>query len=99
MIPAGLTSGPFNLEARRQGLTKDHLLGVSWRRLGGGVYALRAIANDPDVVLAATRRRLPMTAVFSGGTAGWPHGLDLPPCDPIEVTLPLGSHTSRLAGI
>ena len=40
-----------------------------------------------------------MAAVFSGRTAGWLHGLDLPPCDPVEVTLPLGSHTSRLTGI
>ena len=40
-----------------------------------------------------------MAAVFSGRTAGWLHGLDLPPCDPVEVTLPMGSHTSRLAGI
>jgi len=100
MIPVALTTGPFNLEeARRHGLTKDHLLGASWRRLGGGVYALRAIANNPDVVLAATSKRLPMTAVFSGRTAGWLHGLDLPPCDPVEVTLPLGSYTSRLTGI
>jgi len=100
MIPVALTTGPFNLEeARRHGLTKDHLLGASWRRLGGGFYALRAIASDPDVVLAANSRRLPMTAVFSGRTAGWLHGLDLPPCDPVEVTLPLGSPTSRLAGI
>jgi len=60
---------------------------------------LRAIASDPDVVLAANSRRLPMTAVFSGRTAGWLHGLDLPPCDPVEVTLPSGSPTSRLAGI
>src|SRR5216684_1577876 len=100
MIPVALTTGPFTLEeARRHGLTKDHLLGASWRRLGGGVYALRAIANNPDVVLAATSRRLPMTAIFSGRTAGWLHGLDLPPCEPVEVTLPLGSNTSRLAGI
>ncbi len=100
MIPVALTTGPFNLEeARRHGLTKDHLLGASWRRLGGGVYALRAIANNPDVVLAATSRRLPMTGVFSGRTAGWLHGLDLAPCDPVEVTLPLGSNTSRLTGI
>ena len=69
-IPIELTSGPFNLEeARRHGLTKDHLLGASWQRLGGGFYALRAIAHDPEVVLAATRRRLPRTAVFSGRTA------------------------------
>src|SRR6266851_5647843 len=40
-----------------------------------------------------------MSAVFSGRTASWLHGLDLPPCDPVEVTLPLGSYTSRLTGI
>jgi very-short-patch-repair endonuclease len=100
LIPAALTRGPFDLdEARRHGLTKDHLLGASWQRLGGGFYALRAIAHDPNVVLAATRRRLPAKAVFSGRTAGWLHGLDLAPCDPVEATLPLGSHTSRLTGI
>lgn len=100
LIPAALTTGPFNLEeARRYGLTKDHLLGASWRRLGGGVYAFRAVSNHPDVVIAAISRRIPVTAVFSGRTAGWLHGLDLPPCDPVEVTLRSGSHTSRLAGI
>ena len=93
VIPVALTTGPFNLEeARRHGLTKDHLLGATWQRLGGGFYALRDICHDPHVVLAATSRRLPITAVFSGRTAGWLHGLDLPPCDPVEVTLPLGSH-------
>ena len=67
MIPVALTKGPFNLEeARRHGLTKDHLLGASWQRLGGGFYALRAIADDPDVVLAAVSRRLPMTSGFLG---------------------------------
>jgi hypothetical protein len=100
VIPVALTSRPFNLEeARRHGLTKDHLLGASWKRLGGGFYALRTIAHDPDVVLAAISRRLPMTAVFSGRTAGWLHGLDLPPCDPVEVTVQLGSETSRLTGV
>ena len=99
-IPDALTTGPFNLvEARRHGLTKDHLLGASWRRLGGGYYAFRAIAHDPNVVLAAAIRRLPRKAVFSGRTAAWLHGLDLPPCEPIEVTLPLGCSTSRLVGV
>src|SRR6267143_2995712 len=83
----------------RDGMSKDHLLGASWRRLGGGFYALRAIADDPIVVIAATSRRLPATAIFSGRTAAWLHGLDLPPCNPVEVTLPLSSHTSRLSGI
>src|SRR2546422_4370696 len=100
MIPAALTRGPFNLEeARRHGLTKDHLLGASWRRLGGGFYALGVIGDDPDVVLAAIGRRLPTRAVFSGRTAAWLHGLDLPPCDPIEVTAPVASSPRRVAGI
>jgi hypothetical protein len=98
-IPDALTTGPFDLEeARRHGLTKDHLVGASWRRLGGGYYAFRAIAHDPDVVLAAAMRRLPREAVFSGRTAAWLHGLDLPPCEPIEITLPLRCQTSRLVG-
>ena len=99
-IPDALTTGPFNLEeAWQHGLTKDHLLGASWRRLGGGYYAFHAIAHDPDVLLAAAIRRLPRNAVFSGRTAAWLHGLDLLPCEPIEVTLPLGCPTSRLAGV
>jgi len=99
MIPPALTRGPFNLEeARRHGLTKDHLLGASWRRLGGGFYALGVIADDPDVVLAAIGRRLPTRAVFSGRTAAWLHGLDLPPCDPVEVTVPSAGQSSRLTG-
>ena len=100
LIPDALTSGPFNLEdARRYGLTKDHLLGASWRRLGGGYYAFHAIAYEPNVVLAAAIRRLPRKAVFSGRTAAWLHGLDLPPCEPIEVTLPIDYPTSRLVGV
>jgi hypothetical protein len=100
MIPVALTTGPFSVrEARRHGLTKDHLLGASWRRLGGGFYALSAIADEPGVVLAATSRRLPATAVFSGRTAGWLHGLDLPPCAPVEATVPVACHTSRLVGV
>ena len=93
---------PGSLQSRgisAERLTKDHLLGSSWHRLGGGFYALRAIADDRDVVLAAIGRRLPTGAVFSGRSAGWLHGLDLPPCDPVEVTVPSASQISRLTGI
>jgi very-short-patch-repair endonuclease len=48
--------------------------------------------------LLARRRRMPPEAVFSGHTAAWLHGLDLPPCKPIEVTLPVKSTTSHLTG-
>jgi very-short-patch-repair endonuclease len=99
-IPDALTTGAFNLEdARRHGLTKDHLLGASWRRLGGGYYSFHSMAQDPNVLLAAVMRRLPRKAVFSGRTAAWLHGLDLPPCEPLEITLPMDSHTSRLTGV
>ncbi|TME14212.1 MAG: DUF559 domain-containing protein [Chloroflexi bacterium] len=91
---------PFNLaDARRFGLTRDHLMGASWQRLGGGFYARRAIADNPLVVLAAIRSRLPVAAAFSGATAAWLHGLDLSPCDPVEVTLPIGCKISSRAGI
>jgi len=47
--------------------------------------------------LSAVAERLP-DAVFSGCTAAWLHGLDLPPVDPIEVTVP-NAHISNRAGV
>jgi very-short-patch-repair endonuclease len=41
---------------------------------------------------------MPAGAAFSGRTAAWLHGLDLAPCDPIEVTIPEPTGSSRLAG-
>ena len=99
-VPAELTRGPFDLEeARRHGLTRYHLRAASWRSLGGGFYAFCEIADQPLVRLAAAARRLPSGAVFSGRTAAWLHGLDLAPCNPIEVTLPLATPHRGLAGI
>src|SRR5438105_5361400 len=85
-VPVELTRGPFDLaEAMRHGLTRYHLRAASWRSLGGGFYAVREISDQPLVRLAAAARRLPSGAVFSGRTAAWLHGLDVAPCDPIEV--------------
>ncbi len=50
-----------------------------------------------ELKLIEVTRRLP-EAVFSGSTAGWLHGLDLPPVDPVEVTVP-NAHTSNRAGV
>src|SRR5215472_7570611 len=50
-------------------------------------------------VLVARRKRLPSEALFSGRTAAWLHGLEIQPCNPIEVTLPGTCRTSRLAGV
>ena len=43
--------------------------------------------------------RLPRAAVFSGRTAAWLHGLDVEPCAPVEVTLPLNVGVSGRAGL
>lgn len=99
-VPHELTSGPFNLEvARRHGLSSAQLRGSTWRRLGAGLYAWRAIADQPIIQLMAAEQRLPGTAVFSGSTAAWLHGLDTTLCSPIEVTVPKTHHVSRLAGL
>jgi len=99
-VPKALTDGPFNLaEARLHGLSRYQLRGASWRSLGGGFYAVREIADQPLVRLAAASRRLPSGAVFSGRTAAWLHGLDIAPCNPIEVTAPSATTPRRLAGI
>jgi very-short-patch-repair endonuclease len=100
VVPIELTHGPFTLaEAHSAGLTRKQLRGATWRRLGGGLYAWGGLADGPMLALRAMRRRLPDGAAFSGRTAGWLHGLDLAPCDPIEVTVPAASGVSGKAGV
>jgi len=41
----------------------------------------------------------PRSAVFSGLTAAWLHGLDVEPCNPIEVTLPINAGISIRSGL
>ena len=99
-VPVELTSRPFSLdEARQYGLTRHQLVGASWRRIAAGFYAWHEIADSPGILLIAAHRRLPDSAVFSGRTAAWLHGLDLPPCDPVEATLPSQSRIAHVAGI
>jgi Protein of unknown function (DUF559) len=99
VVPPELTTGPFTLrEARAAGLSRDQLRGASWRRVGRGQYVWAGLPDGPLLALAAVRQRLPL-AVFSGRTAAWLHGLDLPPCDPIEVTMPAGCIVAARAGL
>lgn len=59
---------------------------------------LPGVAHRPVIPeLIAVSRRLP-DAVFSGSTAGWLHGLDLPPVDPVQVTV-ANAHISNRAGV
>ncbi|HEX6349165.1 MAG TPA: DUF559 domain-containing protein [Candidatus Dormibacteraeota bacterium] len=91
---------PFTFEqGRRAGLTKGRLRGAGWRRLGPRTYSSSAIPVDPLLLLKAARLRLPQGAAFSGHTAAWLHGLDVPPTRPIEVTVPHGAGVSARAGL
>ncbi|MBO0687807.1 MAG: hypothetical protein J2P45_32050 [Candidatus Dormibacteraeota bacterium] len=100
VVPEELKRAPFTLdEARRAGLTKRQVQGPSWRRIGWGLYAWAGLGDSPHLVLAAMRRRLPPGSVFSGCTAAYLHGLDLPPCDPMEATIPTPCSVSARAGV
>jgi very-short-patch-repair endonuclease len=62
------------------------------------MYRWVGLQESPQVMLTAVARRLPAGAAFSGRTAAWLHGLDLAPCDPIEVTIPEPTGSGRRAG-
>jgi hypothetical protein len=99
-FPPQLMKGPFRVaDARQAGLDWIDLQGSDWRRVGPGQYASTDIPATPELTLAAVLQRLPSTAAFSGRTAAWLHGLDVPPCDPIEVTVPVGEGVSTRAGV
>lgn len=87
-VPPELRTTPFTVsEARSHGLTWKMLQSNSWRRVSRGQYASRAIPDDTMLRLAAVKERLPAGFAFSGSTAAWILGRDVPACDPIEVTI------------
>ena len=98
-IPAALRTEPFTIaEADRLGVTRRQLRGAAYCRLGSGLYRWVGLKESPELLLSAVARRLPAGAAFSGRTAAWLHGLDVTPCDPIEVTIPELIGTRRRAG-
>jgi len=99
MVPAALRIGPFtSAEASDVGVTRRQLRGASYSRLGPDIYRWVGLRESPQWILAAIARRLPTGTAFSGRTAAWLHGLDVAPCDPIEVTIPKRFRCSRRAG-
>jgi len=99
-VPTALRSKPFtSAEAGGVGVTRGQLRGASYRRLGSGIYSWVGLKESPQLMLAAVARRLPPGGAFSGRTAAWLHGVDLAPCDPIEVTIPEPSGSGRRAGM
>ena len=100
LVPEALKREPFALtDARRAGLERWHLDGASWKRVAPGIYAWAEIVEPPMQKLEVARLRLPAAAAFSGRTAAWLHGLDVPPCEPIEATVPADVGGCRLVGI
>ena len=98
-VPAALRTAPFtSADASRSGVTRGQLRRAAYRRLGSGLYRWAGLKESPHLMLSAVARRLPAGAAFSGPTAAWLHGLDLPPCDPIEATIPEPIGSSRRAG-
>ncbi|HEY0831476.1 MAG TPA: DUF559 domain-containing protein, partial [Candidatus Dormibacteraeota bacterium] len=91
-IPRELTRRPFSLqEAREAGLTLSALRSKAWRRLGRQLYCHNDLAADPWMVLSAWNTSLRGGAVFAGTTAGWLHGLDLEPTNPVAIAVPPNS--------
>src|SRR5262249_58524850 len=89
VVPAALTRGPFTVaEARQAGLTWRQLQGASWRRIGSSLYVRAALADNPELLLAALHRRPPVAAALSRPTAASLHRLALPPRDPVPLTHP-----------
>jgi hypothetical protein len=98
-VPAELRTGPFtHADASGVGVTRRQLRGAGYRRLGSGLYRWVGLKESPQLMLAAVARRLPAGAAFSGRTGAWLYGLDVAPCDPIEVTIPDPSGGGRRAG-
>jgi hypothetical protein len=98
-VPAALRNKPFKLaDARTLGVTRGQLRAARYGRLGSGMYHWVGLKETPQLTLSAVARRLPNGGAFSGRTAAWLHGLDVEPCDPIEVTIPEPFGSSRVAG-
>src|ERR1700739_1248751 len=87
-VPSELKRGPFFVaDARPAGLVWRDLQTKTWTRLSRGQYAWSHLTNDIDLRLRAVALRMPSSYSFSGSTSGWLLRVDMPACDPVEVTV------------
>ena len=99
-IPKELSRRPVTLaDARRAGLDRWHLQSRRFRRIATGTYLAADVEATPLHVIQAASQRLPDGGVFSGLTAAWLHGLDVEPCDPIEITVAPPTSVRTRAGM
>jgi hypothetical protein len=100
VIPTALSQGPFTLvDLRRAGLKRWHLEGKTYKRIAPAVYVPAHVRETIELKIHAASCRLPEHAVFSGLTAAWLHGLDVEPCEPIEITVAAPSSVSTRSGM
>jgi hypothetical protein len=100
ILPEFVAGGPVTVgDARSHGVGRWRLETRAWRRIGPATYLPSDRAETREVKIEAASRRLPPTAAFSGFTAAWLHGLDVEPCDPIELTIPAPTTVSTRAGM
>ena len=98
--PPELAKHPFTLdEALRAGISRSALRGKPWKRLGTGLYCARSWRHDAFQLLNGWGRLLPLGTTFAGATAGWLHGLDLDPLNPVEVAVPSDSGVKSRPGL
>lgn len=86
-------------QAESAAISWEMLQSRRWQRLGHGIYTASRQRATPLLHLAAAWERLPFDAAFSGRTAAWLHGLNLPPCSPIDITLPPRHPVAHRAGL
>lgn len=99
-IPDQLIGSPVTLDdARLHGLGPWRLRTKAWRRIAPRTYLVAGHEATAELKIAAAARRLPPSAVFSGFTAAWLFGLDVEPCDPIEITIPPPTPVSARVGM
>jgi len=70
-----------------------------WIRMSRGQYVSSRLRRDVTLTLRAVARRMPAEFAFSGKTAAWLLGLDMPPCEPVEVTIDRRRSLRARAGI
>jgi very-short-patch-repair endonuclease len=77
----------------------EDLQAKPWKRLSYGQYVSTDLRLDVRLKLQAVALRMPREYAFSGCTAAWILGLDMPPCAPVEVTIPRDLPARSRAGI
>ena len=100
-VPDVLRAAPFRgSDAVRSGvLTRRQLRGSTWRRLFPDVYVHREVPVAHELRARAAVVLLPQ-AVITGRSAAVAWGVHLAGAeDPVEVTVPPGSHQVRVGGL